>query len=55
MQPAGLKEMERAKEDGRWDAAYDSPSGATVPRDFQAALNGNARAKAFFTALDGRN
>ncbi|HKV43968.1 MAG TPA: YdeI/OmpD-associated family protein [bacterium] len=53
MKPA--KEIERAKRDGRWDAAYDSPTGMTVPRDFQAALERNLRAKAFFTRLDGRN
>lgn len=55
MRPAGLKEIERAKSDGRWDAAYDPPSKATVPDDFQAALDGNARAKDFFGKLDGRN
>lgn len=55
MKPAGLKEVERAKLDGRWDAAYDSSSKATVPCDFQSALDGNARAKAFFGTLDSRN
>lgn len=55
MAPAGLKEIERAKRDGRWDAAYDSSSKATVPGDFQSALDGNARAKAFFGTLDSRN
>jgi uncharacterized protein YdeI (YjbR/CyaY-like superfamily) len=55
MKPAGLKEIERAKLDGRWDAAYDSSSTATVPGDFQSALDGNARAKAFFATLDSRN
>ena len=55
MKPAGLKEIERAKLDGRWDAAYDSSSKATVPGDFQSALDGNARAKAFFETLDSRN
>jgi uncharacterized protein YdeI (YjbR/CyaY-like superfamily) len=55
MKAAGLKEIERAKLDGRWDAAYDSSSKATVPRDFQSALDGNARAKAFFGTLDSRN
>lgn len=55
MKPAGLKEIERAKLDGRWDAAYDSSSKATVPGDFQSALDGNARAKAFFEKLDSRN
>ena len=55
MRPAGLAEIERAKKDGRWEAAYDSPRGATVPDDLQAALDGNARAKAFFTTLNGQN
>ena len=55
MKSAGLQAIERAKEDGRWDAAYDSPSRATVPPDLQAALNRNARAKAFFVTLDGAN
>ena len=55
MRPAGLKEIERAKRDGRWDAAYDSSSKASVPNDFQSALDGNARAKTFFETLDGRN
>ena len=55
MKPAGLMEIERAKQDGRWAAAYDSPSTMKVPRDFQAALNKKARAKTFFEKLDGRN
>lgn len=55
MKPAGLQEVERAKGDGRWDAAYDSAGKATVPNDFQAALDGNKKAKAFFATLDGRN
>lgn len=55
MNPAGLKEIERAKMDGRWDAAYDSASKATVPGDLQSALDNNARAKDFFGTLDSRN
>jgi uncharacterized protein YdeI (YjbR/CyaY-like superfamily) len=55
MKPAGLQEVERAKSDGRWDAAYDSASKATVPYDFQSALDNNTRAKKFFETLDGRN
>ncbi len=55
MKPAGLQEVERAKSDGRWDAAYDSASKATVPSDFQSALDGNTRAKNFFGTLDSRN
>ena len=37
MRPAGLAEVERAKADGRWDAAYDAPSTVTVPEDLRAA------------------
>lgn len=55
MKPAGLKEVERAKQDGRWNAAYDSASKSTVPDDFQQALDGNARAGKFFATLDSRN
>jgi uncharacterized protein YdeI (YjbR/CyaY-like superfamily) len=55
MKLAGLEEIERAKKDGRWDAAYDSPRAATVPDDLQAALERNARAKAFFITLSGQN
>jgi uncharacterized protein YdeI (YjbR/CyaY-like superfamily) len=55
MRPAGKAAIEAAKKDGRWDAAYDSPSRATVPEDLQAALDKNKRAKAFFATLDSRN
>jgi uncharacterized protein YdeI (YjbR/CyaY-like superfamily) len=55
MQPAGLAAVERAQKDGRWDAAYDSQSNATVPDDFQAALDGNAEAKRFFATLNSVN
>ena len=55
MTPAGLAAIERAKSDGRWDAAYDSSSRATVPADFQAELDRNPRAKDFFETLDSRN
>ena len=55
MKPAGLNAVERAKQDGRWDAAYDSPSVSTVPPDFQARLNKSAKAKAFFATLNSAN
>jgi len=55
MRPAGLAEIERAKTDGRWDAAYDSPSGSTVPEDFARALADNARAAKFFATIDATN
>jgi uncharacterized protein YdeI (YjbR/CyaY-like superfamily) len=55
MEAAGLEEIERAKRDGRWEAAYDSSSSAMVPSDLQAALDANKRAKSFFATLDARN
>ena len=45
---AGLQEIERAKKDGRWNAAYSSASTVTVPDDFQKALNASRRANQFF-------
>jgi uncharacterized protein YdeI (YjbR/CyaY-like superfamily) len=55
MQPAGLNEIERAKKDGRWDAAYASQSRAEVPDDLRAALAKNKNAKSFFETLDSHN
>jgi uncharacterized protein YdeI (YjbR/CyaY-like superfamily) len=55
MKPPGLEQVERAKRDGRWEAAYDSPSRATVPDDLSAALAASPRAAAFFAALDSAN
>ena len=55
MQPAGLREVERAKADGRWDAAYDPPSTATAPPDLQRALDANPAAAASFATLNSQN
>jgi uncharacterized protein YdeI (YjbR/CyaY-like superfamily) len=55
MHPAGLAQVERAKQDGRWQAAYDSPRNAKPPPDFAAALAQSARASAFFETLTGAN
>jgi uncharacterized protein YdeI (YjbR/CyaY-like superfamily) len=55
MRPAGLREMERAQADGRWDAAYDPQSAITVPDDLQRELDANPDAQAFFNTLDSRN
>jgi uncharacterized protein YdeI (YjbR/CyaY-like superfamily) len=55
MKTAGLEAIETAKKNGRWDTAYDSPSRATVPSDFQAALDANPPAAAFFKTLDRAN
>ena len=55
MRPAGLAEVERAKADGRWDAAYDSPKNSAVPDDLQAALDASPQAKEFFATLSSQN
>jgi uncharacterized protein YdeI (YjbR/CyaY-like superfamily) len=55
MQPAGLREVERARADGRWEAAYDAQSRATVPDDLQQELDKNDAARAFFASLDRLN
>jgi uncharacterized protein YdeI (YjbR/CyaY-like superfamily) len=55
MQAAGLAEVARAKADGRWDAAYDSPSGAKVPDDLAKALACSSKARLAFEALDATN
>jgi uncharacterized protein YdeI (YjbR/CyaY-like superfamily) len=55
MQPAGLAEVERARLDGRWDAAYDPVSKASVPPDLQAELDANPGAAAFFATLTSQN
>jgi uncharacterized protein YdeI (YjbR/CyaY-like superfamily) len=55
MRPAGLAEIDRAKADGRWDAAYAGPRAATVPDDLQQALDNDAEARAFFATLDSKN
>ena len=55
MMAPGLAEIERAKRDGRWEAAYDSPKSSTVPADMQAALDGNARARRAWDTIDSAN
>jgi uncharacterized protein YdeI (YjbR/CyaY-like superfamily) len=55
MRPSGLAEVERAKADGRWDAAYDSPANAVVPDDFERALARNTKAREFFASLSSAN
>lgn len=51
MKPSGLREVELAKSDGRWNAAYASQSKATAPDDFGAALEAEPKAQAFFATL----
>src|SRR5207245_2535837 len=55
MMPAGLQEIERARQDGRWEAAYQPQSKAEVPADLQAALDKNAVAKKFFATVSSKN
>jgi uncharacterized protein YdeI (YjbR/CyaY-like superfamily) len=55
MTPAGLKQVEAAKVDGRWAAAYDSPANATVPPEFMKELARNTKAKQFFSTLNRAN
>lgn len=55
MRPSGLREIERAQQDGRWERAYTSPSNSTVPADLQMALDANVKARAFFDTLNKQN
>ena len=55
MRPAGLLEVERARQDGRWAAAYASSSTATIPEDLQQAFDANKKAQAFFATLNSQN
>jgi uncharacterized protein YdeI (YjbR/CyaY-like superfamily) len=55
MHPAGLAEVERAKADGRWDAAYAGSATIQVPDDLAAALDASPDAKAMFETLNSRN
>ncbi|MEU1351388.1 YdeI/OmpD-associated family protein [Streptomyces sp. NPDC005795] len=51
MRAAGLAEVEAARSDGRWDAAYPSQSRATAPADLVAALEADEQAKTFYERL----
>lgn len=55
MRPAGMAAIEAARADGRWEAAYASASRIEVPADFQAALDADPQAAAFFATLTGAN
>ena len=55
MKPAGLREVERAKADGRWEAAYEPQSTATVPDDLRLELEKNEEAREFFQTLNSTN
>ena len=55
MKAGGLKEVEAAKADGRWQAAYDSPANIEIPKDFLEALSKKIKAKKFFETLNKTN
>jgi uncharacterized protein YdeI (YjbR/CyaY-like superfamily) len=55
MKPTGLKEVERAQADGRWDKAYDGARNIAMPDDLQAALAAEPAAAAFFKTLSSQN
>src|SRR5690606_31691965 len=55
MRTSGLKAVEKAKEDGRWEKAYDSSSKMTIPEDFLKELSKNKEAEAFFKGLNKTN
>jgi uncharacterized protein YdeI (YjbR/CyaY-like superfamily) len=55
MRPSGLAEVERAKADGRWAAAYAGQKSIAVPDDLQRELDARPEAKAFFAGLSSQN
>lgn len=55
MTPAGLKVVDDAKADGRWERAYESSKNATIPEDFLKALKKNKKAALFFATLNKQN
>lgn len=55
MRPAGLREVEAAQADGRWERAYERQSAAQVPPDLQAAFDANPKAAEFFATLTSAN
>jgi uncharacterized protein YdeI (YjbR/CyaY-like superfamily) len=54
MRPAGHEQVQAARADGRWDAAYEPQSRASIPGDLQAALDAEPRAREFFATLKGQ-
>lgn len=55
MRPAGRREVDAARADGRWDAAYAAQGSAGVPEDLQRELDADPEAAAFFKTLSSRN
>jgi len=55
MRPSGFAEVEAAKADGRWQAAYEGQRSSKIPPDLQRELDGNPAAREFFASLDSAN
>jgi uncharacterized protein YdeI (YjbR/CyaY-like superfamily) len=55
MRPAGLTEVQQAKGDGRWEAAYESQSTSSVPDDLKRELDARPKAREFFSRLNSQN
>lgn len=55
MRPSGLRQVDLAKADGRWKAAYDGQATIAVPPDLRSELDQHTVAAAFFSTLDSRN
>jgi uncharacterized protein YdeI (YjbR/CyaY-like superfamily) len=55
LRPAGLAEVEAARADGRWEAAYEGQRAAQVPPDLQRELDASPAAAEFFAGLDSAN
>ncbi|MGH2924522.1 MAG: YdeI/OmpD-associated family protein [Solirubrobacterales bacterium] len=55
MRPAGLAEVERAREDGRWQAAYAGPKASAIPDDLLSELSARPKAKEFFEGLSSQD
>ena len=55
MRAAGQRQVDQAKADGRWEAAYDSQRAIAVPLDLQSALDAEPAAQKFFSTLDSHN
>jgi uncharacterized protein YdeI (YjbR/CyaY-like superfamily) len=55
MKPAGLKAIEKAKADGNWETAYDSPSKMVIPEDFLKEISKNKKAETYFLTLNKTN
>lgn len=55
MKPSGFLAIEKAKADGRWERAYDSPSNMVIPEDFLTLLRKNSKADEFYQTLNKSN